>query len=75
MSTLQTERLILRTFKETDLEALYRIYSDIEANTFLPWFPWKTMEDAKAFYRDQFEGRCAQERSYHYAICLKKDNF
>ena len=39
--TLETERLILRKFTENDLEALYRIYSDEEANRFLPWFPLK----------------------------------
>lgn len=47
---LETERLILRKFMESDLEAFYKIYSDKEANKFLPWFPLKTMEDAKAFW-------------------------
>ncbi len=37
--TLTTERLILRKFSENDLEALFKIYSDEEVNTFLPWFP------------------------------------
>ncbi len=37
--TLTTERLILRKFSENDLEALIKIYSDEEVNTFLPWFP------------------------------------
>ena len=46
---IETERLILRKFTENDLEALYRIYSDEEVNTFLPWFPVKTMEEAKRF--------------------------
>lgn len=44
--TLETERLILRKFMENDLEALYKIYSDKEANKFLPWFSLKTMEAA-----------------------------
>lgn len=45
--TLKTERLILRKFAENDLEALYRIYSDVDVNRFLPWFPVKSIEEAK----------------------------
>lgn len=72
--TLETERLILRKFTENDLEAIYRIYSDEEVNTFLPWFPLKTMEDAKTFYAEQFKNKYTQEKGYYYAICLKEDN-
>lgn len=70
MPTLRTERLILRKFTENDLEALFRIYSDVVANEFLPWFPLKTMEDARTFYNGWFD----QEHLSRYAICLKKDN-
>lgn len=35
---LETGRLILRRFTETDLEALYQIYRDEEVNKFLPWY-------------------------------------
>lgn len=72
--TLETERLILRKFTENDLEAIYRIYSDEEVNTFLPWFPLKTIEDAKIFYVEQFKNKYIQEKGYYYAICLKEDN-
>ncbi len=72
--TLETERLILRKFTENDLEAIYRIYSDEEVNTFLPWFPLKTIEDAKIFYAEQFKNKYTQEKGYYYAICLKEDN-
>ena len=72
--TLKTERLILRKFTENDLDALYQIYSDVEVNTFLPWFPLKTMEDAKAFYIEQYEKKYKQEQAYNYAICLKENN-
>lgn len=60
--TLKTERLILRKFTENDLNALYQIYSDIEVNTFLPWFPLETMEDAKAFYIEQYAEKYHQEK-------------
>ena len=34
---IETERLILRKFAGDDIEALYKIYSDEEVNTFLAW--------------------------------------
>lgn len=49
---LQTKRLILRKFTENDLKSFYKIYSDKEANTFLPWYPLKTMEEAKKYMKN-----------------------
>lgn len=72
--TLETERLILRKFTENDLKAIYEIYSDEEVNTFLPWFPLKTMEELKSFYEKQFVSKYNQKNAYNYAVCLKKDN-
>ena len=43
---LLTERLILRRFSEQDIPALFEIYRDEQANTFLPWFPLKTLDEA-----------------------------
>jgi len=73
--TLVTERIILRKFEERDLEALYRIFSDSEVNRFLPWFPLKSMDEAKAFYEERFGGRYSQEDAYGYAICLKENDY
>lgn len=72
---LRTERLILRKFEEEDLKALYEIYSDIEVNRFLPWFPVRTMAEAKKFYEERFQCRYHQQSAYNYAICLKEDNY
>lgn len=47
--TITTNRLILRKFTKDDLEAFYRIYQDEKVNTFLPWFPLKSLEEAKDF--------------------------
>ena len=47
---LFTGRLILRSFRETDIEAVFRIFSDETVNRFLPWFPLKTMAEAKTFF-------------------------
>ena len=71
---IETERLILRKFTENDLKAFYQIYSDEEVNTFLPWFPLKTMEEAKRFYENRYETKYREKNAYNYAVCLKKDN-
>lgn len=73
--TTETERLILRKFTEDDLEALYQIYCDEEVNAFLPWFPLKTMEEARIFYEEHYAKKYRQNCAYSYAVCLKKDNF
>jgi len=71
---LKTERLILRKFTGNDLDALYKIFSDKDVNRFLPWFPLTSMEDARVFYEARLKSRYEQDGSYHYAICLKRDN-
>lgn len=72
---LETERLILRKFTENDLDAIYKIFSDKEVNTFLPWFPLKTFNDAKAFFETRFAEKYDEERAYNYAICLKENDY
>ena len=71
---LETERLILRKFVSSDLEALYQILRDEEVNTFLPWFPMASLDDAARFYRLHYEQVYAQARGYAYAICLKSED-
>ncbi len=73
--TLETERLILRRFTEDDPDALFRIYADEEANTFLPWFPAHSLDDARAFYERQYAAAYARPRGYAYAICLREGAF
>ncbi|MCB5941021.1 GNAT family N-acetyltransferase [bacterium 210820-DFI.6.52] len=72
---LETERLILRKFTEEDMEALYLLLKDEEVNTFLPWFPAKSVADARAFYEERYAANYEKPRAYAYAICLKGDNF
>lgn len=71
---LETERLILRKFTEQDLTALFEIYSDVEVNTYLPWFPLKSEEEAKAFFDERYAPDYKKSDAYRYAICLKSDN-
>ena len=70
---LETERLVLRRFTEDDLDALFDIYSDEEVNTYLPWFPLRSMEEARIFFDERYGAVYRQSRGYHYAICLKCD--
>ena len=69
VSRLETKRLILRKFEERDVEALYLLLKDEKVNTFLPWFPIKSKEEAKAFYEKQ----CA-DTPYFFAICFKNED-
>lgn len=72
--TLKTKRLILRKFTENDLEALYAIYSDVEVNKFLPWFPLKSIEETKTFFEENYVKEYASPHGYRYALCLQSDN-
>ncbi len=67
---MQTQRLIVRPFTKEDIEAIFTIFKDKETNTFLPWFPLKSMEEAYKFYEERYEN----SKDYHYAICLKENN-
>lgn len=72
--TIETERLILRRFNESDIEALFLILSDKEVNTFLPMFPLKNLEEAKIFLQEKYLKSYNCPTGYRYAICLKSDN-
>ena len=72
---IETERLILRKFAGDAIEALYKIYSDEEVNTFLPWYPLKNMDEAFVFFQEQYAAKYALPQEYAYAICQKRDNY
>lgn len=65
--TIETKRLILRTFDKKDMEALYNLLKDKDVNTFLPWYPMKNMEETISFYQKRIK-----EEPYFLAICLKE---
>ena len=73
--TIRTDRLILRKFTEEDMEALFLILKDEEVNKFLPWYPAKSIAEARQFYEERYASKYAQPQGYAYAICLKEDNF
>jgi RimJ/RimL family protein N-acetyltransferase len=66
--------LILRRFTENDVEAFYDIMSDKEVNTYLPWFPLETREEAKTYLRENYLNSYENSIGFRYAICLKSDN-
>lgn len=72
---LETRRLVLRAFTERDLDALFLIPRDKEANRFLPWYPVESLEETKAFYEGRYAPLYALPRAYAYAICLKEDGY
>lgn len=71
---IETDRLILRRFLETDLEDVYRLYGEEMVNKFLPWFPIKTLEEAKNYLFDTILPCYKKDVGYNYAITLKSDN-
>lgn len=69
---LHSKRLILRPFEkssEQDMEALYRLLADETVNTFLPWFPIQSREEALTFYQERVENE-----PYFFAVCWKEDD-
>ena len=74
MNIVETERLVLRQFTEQDVNALFLILSDKEVNTFLPIFPLRNIEEAKAYLQSKYIEKYAQGKGLYCAICLKEDN-
>lgn len=72
--TIQTDRLILRRFTPEDVGDLRLILSDGEANTFLPWYPVQTLQEAEKHLRERYLKFYKNQTAYRYAICLKSDN-
>lgn len=43
-------------------------------NTFLPWFPVKTLEEARKHLQERYLSQYSRPQSYHYAVCLREEN-
>ncbi|MBO5109294.1 MAG: GNAT family N-acetyltransferase [Clostridia bacterium] len=65
--TLATERLILRSWDESDAEALYQYASDPEVGPPAGWQPHTSVENSREIIRDVLS---AHET---YAVCLAED--
>lgn len=65
---LETERLILRKWKEEDVESLFEYAKDPEIGPAAGWPPHKSVEESRAVIKNVFDGaEC-------YAICEKEKN-
>ena len=59
--TLETDRLILRRFSEEDINALFLILKNEEVNTFLPWYPVKSIDETRKFYKERYADKYQQD--------------
>ena len=64
---LETERLILRRWKDSDAENLYQYAKDPEVGPIAGWPPHQSIDESRDVIRKVFTGKEA------YAICLKTD--
>ena len=65
---LETERLILRRWEESDAEDLYKYASDPDVGPIAGWPPHKSIDESRNIIKTVF---CGAEA---YAVCLKSDN-
>ena len=66
--TFETERLILRPFRESDAEDLYQCAKDPEVGPVCGWMPHKNVEESLFIIKNVFTNPEA------YAICFKSDD-
>ena len=71
---LNTQRLIIRKFNIDDTESLFSILSNEEVNKYLPWFPFKSLEDTKNHLVNFYLKTNDNNNFYRYAVCLKENN-
>lgn len=72
--SLETERLILRKFTDSDVQDILLIFGDEVVNEFLPWLPIKSMADAKEYLVNKILPDYVKDFAYRYAITLKGNN-
>ena len=65
---LQTKRLILRRWKESDAEDLYEYAKDPDVGPIAGWPPHTSVEESREIIRNVFSA------SEAYAVCLKENN-
>ena len=64
---LKTERLILRPWKESDAEDLYKYAKDPDIGPIAGWNPHKNVDESREIIKNVLSGDEA------YAVCLKED--
>ena len=64
---LETKRLILRRWEESDAEDLYKYASNPNVGPIAGWPPHQSLDESKDVIKNVLNGKEA------YAICLKED--
>lgn len=72
--TIETSRLILRKFRDSDIDDMFLLYSDEEVNKFLPFFPFKTVKEVENYLYNDIFPFYTKDVAYSYAIAQKTDN-
>jgi RimJ/RimL family protein N-acetyltransferase len=70
---IETQRLRVRPLETRDLEALMFVNGDPEVTQFLPYKPWKSPDDARAWY-DRMRGFEAAGATIQMVIAQKTDD-
>ena len=65
--TLETDRLILRRWEDSDAEDLYRYASDPDVGPIAGWPAHQSLDESRDVIKNVFNGKEA------YAVCLKED--
>ena len=63
----------MRKFTDKEVNALFVILSDKKVNTFLPWFPLKSQQEAKLFYEERYK-KLYDEKRLRLCSVSEKDN-
>ena len=69
---LQTDRLLLRGWEPTDVEAVFAYASDPEVTPFVAWDQHRSLADSQAFL-DGFVAEHYAGEEFDYCICLRSD--
>ena len=74
MTSLETERLLLREFEDSDWEAVHEYGSDLEVVKYLLWGP-NTEEESRNFIRGAIDYQQQEPRkNYVFAVVLKVED-
>lgn len=71
---LETERLRLRRFTAEGRSGHTGHFWRRGGQYLPPWFPLKSLEEARQLFERQYQPVYRAERGYQYAICLKEDD-
>ena len=61
----------MRPITSNDLNDFFELLADKNTNTYLPWFPLKSIGEATKFYKDRFD-QSRDKNKWNLGVCLKK---